>query len=262
MGVVRRFFSRIRESQPWRSVFRGDWPRTRAEGIRTVLANFFLHLHPPTIRPHALKLRYTWCMGGICFFLFLVEVITGIFLMFYYHPSIELVYADMQELASAVAFGRVMRNLHRWAGHAMVIAVWLHMLRVFLTGSYKKPKEFNWVIGVGLLTGTMFLAFTGYLLPWDQLSMWAVTVGSKMAGAVPFLGAEGPGAGWLDLGGYELISSSSDARYLLLGSSAVGPAALLRFYVLHCIAVPFVVTVLCAVHFWRVRRDGGISGPL
>jgi quinol-cytochrome oxidoreductase complex cytochrome b subunit len=146
--------------------------------------------------------------------------------------------------------------MHRWSAHAMVIAVWLHMFRVFMTGSYKAPREFNWVIGVNLLVMTLMLSFTGYLLPWDQLSIWAVTVGTNMGRATPLLGHEGPFA---DLIG---VNARYDARALLTAGRLVGPATLLRFYVLHCIFIPVIAAVLMIVHFWRVRKDGGISGPL
>jgi quinol-cytochrome oxidoreductase complex cytochrome b subunit len=200
-------------------------------------------------------------MGGLTFFLFLVEVVTGILLMFYYHPTAELAYRDIQGLRAHVTLG-LLRELHRWGAHAMVIAIWLHMLRVFLTGSYKPPREFNWTVGVILLVLTLLLSFTGYLLPWDQLAMWAITVGSNMARATPFLGYEGPGAQLLAIGDVPLIHSGSDARFGLLAGTFVGPNAILRFYVLHCVALPVVVTILIAVHFWRIRKDGGISGPL
>ena len=144
----------------------------------------------------------------------------------------------------------------------MIITVWLHMMRVFMTGSYKPPREFNWNVGVILLVLTMLLSFTGYLLPWDQLAMWAITVGSNMARATPFAGNEGPGASFLQIGGFPLVHSGDDARFFLLAGTFVGPNALLRFYVLHCVFLPVIVTVLLAVHFWRVRKDGGISGPL
>ncbi|HJQ80172.1 MAG TPA: cytochrome b N-terminal domain-containing protein, partial [Lacipirellulaceae bacterium] len=161
----------------------------------------------------------------------------------------------------------IMREIHRWGAHAMVITVWLHMYRVFLTGSYKPPREFNWVIGVILLLLTLLLSFTGYLLPWDQLAVWAITVGSNMARATPVLGQEGPGhqllnPDLLSLGGYPMITSGTDARFALLGARNVGEETLNRFYILHCIAIPLAVALLLAIHFWRVRKDGGISGPL
>lgn len=143
----------------------------------------------------------------------------------------------------------------------MVILVMLHMFRVFMTGSYKPPREFNWVVGVLLLVLTFLLSFTGYLLPWDQLSIWAVTVGTNMARATPLLGHEGPFAAQMqELTG--LVTPRYDARSLLTAGTVVGAPTLLRFYVLHCIFIPIVAAVLMIVHFWRVRKDGGISGPL
>jgi quinol-cytochrome oxidoreductase complex cytochrome b subunit len=144
----------------------------------------------------------------------------------------------------------------------MVIAVWLHMFRVFMTGSYKPPREFNWNVGVILLVLTLLLSFTGYLLPWDQLAIWAITVGSNMARATPLLGHEGPGAALLSLGGQKLIHVGSDARFALIAGRTIGGGTLLRFYVLHCVGIPLVAAFLIAVHFWRVRKDGGISGPV
>ena len=132
--------------------------------------NFVLHLHPATVPKHALRPRYTWCMGGITSFLFLVEVVTGVLLMFHYRPTAASAYRDMLDLRDTVPFGDVLRGIHRWGGHAMVISVLLHMYRVFLTGSYKPPRQFNWCIGVLLLLLTLLFSFTGYLLPWDQLS--------------------------------------------------------------------------------------------
>jgi quinol-cytochrome oxidoreductase complex cytochrome b subunit len=146
--------------------------------------------------------------------------------------------------------------MHRWSAHAMVITVMLHMFRVFLTGSYKPPRQFNWGIGVILLLLTFLLSFTGYLLPWDQLAIWAVTVGTNMARSVPLQGSEGPFSNYLGL------RPDNDIRFILLGGTQVGEPTLLRFYVGHCIFLPFIAATLMAVHFWRVRKDGGISGPV
>ncbi|MHB8903282.1 MAG: cytochrome b N-terminal domain-containing protein [Thermoguttaceae bacterium] len=252
---------RIRQSQVWKSIFRHGPPTDRRNRVVVILTNLILHLHPVSIPQHAVQLSYTWCMGGITFFLFVVETVTGVLLMFYYRPTVEWAYNDMLALRDVVSWG-VLRELHRWGAHAMVIAVMLHMLRVFLTGSYKPPREFNWVIGVGLLVMTLLLSFTGYLLPWDQLSMWAITVGSNMARAAPLVGSEGPAQQLLTVGGVDLVTSGSDTRFFLLGASQVGEETLVRFYVLHCVAIPLVAAFGMGVHFWRVRKDGGISGPL
>ena len=249
------------ESQVWKSIFRTGVPVTRRQRMMGVLNSVFLHLHPVRLPKHAVKIKYTWCMGGLSFFLFLVLTISGILLMFYYRPTVEYAYTDIMDLSEQVPLG-IMREIHRWGAHAMVIAVWLHMFRVFMTGSYKPPREFNWVVGVLLLFLTLFLSFTGYLLPWDQLAIWAITVGANMARATPCLGHEGPGAALLSIGDINLVTMSSDVRFGLLGGRFVGEGALLRFYVLHCIAVPFIIMIFMAIHFWRVRKDGGISGPV
>jgi cytochrome b6 len=252
---------KVTETQVWKSVFRHPMPTDRRNRVVVMLTNFFLHLHPVSVRKQGIALSYTWCMGGTTFFLFLVETVTGVLLMFYYRPTLEHAYNDILALRDVTTLG-ILRELHRWGAHAMVIAVWLHMYRVFLTGSYKPPREFNWVVGVLLLVLTLLLSFTGYLLPWDQLAIWAITVGSNMARATPFLGHEGPGAQLLRLGDVPLIHAADDARFALLGGTFVGEGALLRFYVLHCVGLPLGIAVLMAVHFWRVRKDGGISGPL
>ena len=243
------------KTQLFKSMFRvkhDDSERSRALGV---LTNVFFHLHPAKINRDAVRYSYTWGMGGITFYLFIVLTFTGILLMFYYHPTKVQAYRDIIYLMSDVPFGKLLRNMHRWAAHLMVITVWLHMFRVFLTGSYKKPREFNWCVGVVLLVFTLLLSFTGYLLPDDQLGFWAVTVGTGMAKATPLLGTEGP------LGAQLHMTPYNDVRFALLGGSIVDSNALLRAYIWHCIAIPTILLILLVVHFWRVRKDGGISGP-
>src|SRR3989441_7703478 len=243
-----------RTSQVWKSIFRHGKPVDPRNRSLAVLSNVFLHLHPVRIRKSGLRMRFTWCMGGTTFFLFLVLTFTGLMLMFYYRPTVEYARADIVDLRAQIPFG-VMREIHRWGAHAMVITVWLHMLRVFLTGSYKPPREFNWNVGVILLVLTLLLSFTGYLLPWDQLAMWAITVGSNMARATPFAGHEGPFGAQLGMTPY------NDVRFGLLGGSIVDANALLRSYIWHCIGIPIIASIFMVLHFWRVRKDGGISGP-
>ncbi len=251
---------KIRNSQLWKSIFRHPAPVDRRGRILAVLSNFVLHIHPVSIQKHAIRPSFTWYMGAITFYLFVIETITGVLLMFYYRPTLEWAYNDMLALRDVVSLG-ILREIHRWGAHAMVITVWLHMYRVFLTGSYKPPREFNWVIGVILLVLTLLLSFTGYLLPWDQLSMWAITVGSNMARAVPLVGHEGPGQQLLSVGGVDMITRGSDSRFALLGARVVGEETLNRFYVLHCVAIPLLAAFLIGLHFWRIRKDGGMSGP-
>jgi quinol-cytochrome oxidoreductase complex cytochrome b subunit len=171
--------------------------------------------------------------------LFILLVFTGALLMLYYRPSAAQAYSDMKDLQFVISSGQFLRNVHRWAAHAMVALVFLHMLRVFYTGSYQPSKEFNWVIGVVLLVFTVLLSYTGYLLPWDQLSYWGISVGTNMVRAVPF------GIG-------------DKLSFLLLGGNNVGENALVRFYVLHCFILPVAAVVLMGIHFWRIRKDGGV----
>jgi len=231
----------IVSSQFWKSIFRVGIPNTNRKRVLAMLGNVVLHLHPVKTRKSGVKMRYTWCAGGVTFFLFLVLTFTGLLLMFYYRPTVEYAFVDILDLREQVPFG-IMREVHRWGAHAMVISVWIHMFRVFMTGSYKPPREFNWVIGVVLLMLTLLLSFTGYLLPWDQLALWAVTVGTNMMGYTPVLGEQ--------------------VRFVLLGGKEISGDTLIRWYVLHVLMLPFVIVIFMAIHFWRVRKDGGISGPL
>ena len=235
-------WQRVVKSSLWRSIFRHGYPDSRKNQSLAVFTNVFLHLHPVKVRRHALAIPYTWCMGGLSFFLFLALTLTGVLLMFYYRPTTEWAYQDIKDLETVVVFGQILRNMHRWAAHGMVITVFLHMIRVFYTGSYKPPREFNWVIGTILWVITLLLSFTGYLLPWDQLALWAITVGTNMVGSTPMIGA--------------------DILFLLRGSLEVSGNTLLRFYVLHVVGLPLIAGFLMAIHFWRIRKDGGISGPL
>jgi menaquinol-cytochrome c reductase cytochrome b subunit len=232
----------IRNSRIFKSVFRYSYPADRRNRIMTVAKNVFLHLHPNSVPRGAIRVTYTWCLGGLSFMLFLILTVTGVLLMFYYVPSVGRAYQDIKDLETIVTFGMLMRNMHRWSAHGMVISVFLHMCRVFYTGSYKPPREFNWVVGVILFVITLLLSFTGYLLPWDQLAFWAITVGSNIGGAAPFLGPQ--------------------TTVLLLGDLEISQNTLIRFYTLHVIALPLILSLLLAVHFWRVRQDGGISQPL
>lgn len=250
MGKLKEW---IAGAQVWKSIVRHGYPDTRKNQLLTVLSNVFLHIHPASINRNYIRIRHTWCMGGISFLLYFLLVVTGILLMFYYRPTVEFAYKDIQDLHYSVAFGEFLRNMHRWTAHGMVFTVIAHMSIVFYTGSYKPPREFNWLVGVLLLTMTLFLSFTGYLLPWDQLSFWAVTVGTSMIKAFPFIGSEGP---------FSLLNSESDIGFLLMGGRTIGQNALLRFYVLHIALVPLFIAILMMVHFWRVRKDGKLDRKL
>ena len=239
----------------FKSVIRHKLDQSPRNRTLAVVGNVFLHLHPPTINRDAVRYNYTWGMGGLTFWLFIVLTITGVWLMFYYRPTKADAFNDIMYLANEVPFGKILRNMHRWAAHLMVIFVWFHMLRVFMTGSYKPPREFNWCVGVILMKFTLLLSFTGYLLPDDQLGMWAVTVGTNMARATPLVGHEGP------LGPQIGANAFNDVRFALLGGSIVDSNAILRAYIWHCIGIPIVLSIFLIVHFWRIRKDGNISGP-
>jgi quinol-cytochrome oxidoreductase complex cytochrome b subunit len=231
-GVI----ARLQRSDWWRSMFRHpqlDTPRGRA---LQSFSNFFLHLYPVKVPTRVLRLRYSFRLGFIAVVLFGILTVTGVYLMFVYTPSPSAAYGDMQHLKTSVGFGQLIRNVHRWSAHLMVLVVFLHMVRVFYAGAYKKPREFNWVIGVMLLLLTLAFSFTGYLLPWDQLSYWAVTVGTNLVHYVPVLG--------------------HTLQNLLIGGDQIGPSTLLRFYALHVAVLPGLLAMMVAVHIWRVRKDG------
>ncbi len=228
----------LRATRVWRSVFRSGSGESNLHRVLAIQQNIFLHLFSAKVRRRALEFAPTWYLGALTFVTFLILVITGILLMLYYHPSVPQAYADMKDLQFVVSSGVFLRNLHRWSAHAMVFLVFAHMFKVFYRGAYRPPREFNWVIGVFLLLVTLLLSYTGYLLPWDQLAYWAVTVGSNIASAVPLLGHK--------------------IRFLLLGGNLVNANALLRFYVLHCMILPLAALALIGIHFWRIRKDGGL----
>jgi quinol-cytochrome oxidoreductase complex cytochrome b subunit len=236
-GWLKQFWSNL-----YRSIFRyGKIPQDAEGQSYAVFNNLFLHIHPVKVSRHSLKFSYTFGLGIIAAILFLTLTFTGVWLMFYYFPSATEAYNRMLDLRSSVDFGFVLRNVHKWAAEAMVVVVIFHMARVFFTGGYKPPREFNWMIGVVLLLLTLGLSFTGYLLPWDQLAFWAITVGTSIVGYAPIIG--------------------EPLRKFLLGGDTVGQEALIRFYVLHVVILPGLMVIFMAIHFWRIRKDGGLSHP-
>jgi quinol-cytochrome oxidoreductase complex cytochrome b subunit len=219
-----------------------------------VFGNVFLHLHP--VRTHRWSLRWsaTWGLGIAAVSCFFVLVVTGVLLMFYYKPYPDAAYLSIKDIHFVVPTGRFIRNIHRWSGNIMVVVVLLHMARVFYTAAYRTPREFNWVIGMGLLVTTLGLSFTGYLLPWDQLAYWAITIGANIAQS-PREVTDALGiTEWFDVGGLQ--------KLILLGSEEVGEEALIRFYLFHVMVLPLVLVALMSVHFWRIRKDGGLARPV
>ncbi len=239
-----------------RRIFRHGLPRTPADALQLPRRSVFWHLHPSRMPAHRMRVRFSFCLGGISFLLFLATAVSGALLMIYYRPAVETAYGDILDLQYTVFLGGFVRNVHRWAGHGIVITVVLHMLRVFYTGCYKAPREFNWIVGVGLLMIVFALAFTGYLLPWDQISYWGTRIGTNLLHAVPVLGADGPFGDQLGL------RPDGDVAYLLLGDADLGRRALIRFYSLHVFILPLVAAILLSVHFWRVRKDGKLAMKL
>lgn len=235
------------------SLVRQGPPVTDRSRSQAVFSNVFLHLHSTRTHVRTLRFTTTMAMGMATLSFFLVLVVTGILLMVYYKPSVDLAYQSMKDIHFVVPTGRVIRNVHRWAAHLMVVTVFLHMARVFYTGSYRKPREFNWVMGMGLFVMTLALSFTGYLLPWDQLAFWAITIGANIAASPRELTDALHITGFVDPGGFQ--------KRLLLGASEVGEEALIRFYLLHVMVLPLVTVALLAVHFWRIRKDGGLGRP-
>jgi quinol-cytochrome oxidoreductase complex cytochrome b subunit len=227
---------RLARTELYAAVVRHPSPTTPRGRAMTSFHNFFLHVYPVKVPRKMLSWRSTLRLGFIATVLFTILFISGMYLMFFYHPSVPEAYFDMHALRTSIAFGQFVRNIHRWSAHLMVVAVLLHLLRVFYAGAYRRPRQFNWLIGVVLLLLTLGLSFTGYLLPWDQLAYWAITVGTNIAGYVPILG--------------------DTARKVLLGGPDVGGNALLRFYVLHIYVLPTLVMLFLSVHIWRVRKDG------
>jgi len=229
----------------------GRLPQTDRERSQSTFHNLFLHTQSVRVHRNSLRFAYSFGLGLILVASFVVLTITGILLMVYYKPSTELAYQSVKDLHFVVPAGRFIRNIHRWAAHLMVAAVFLHMARVFFTGSYKRPREFNWLIGLALLVVTLGLSFTGYLLPWDQLAYWAITIGSNIASSPREVTDALNITRWFDVGGLQ--------KQLLLGANFVGEEALIRFYVLHVAFLPLVIAALMGVHMWRVRKDGGLS---
>ena len=182
--------------------------------------------------------KATLGLGVMTLTLFVALALSGVLLMIYYVPTPGEAYTSTQDLEYAVTFGAFLRALHRWAGHAMVLTAFLHLLRVSFTGAYFR-RELNWTIGLGLFLLTLGLAFTGYLLPWDQLAFWAVSVSANMLDYIPWVG------GFL--------------KKILLGGREVGQAALIRFYMLHVAFLPGLMLGLAVLHVWRVRKDGGLA---
>jgi quinol-cytochrome oxidoreductase complex cytochrome b subunit len=219
----------------WRSTVRGEAAPRPNPRMRVHNNSFWYHIRPRALPLEATAWYYTFGLGWLATFFFVLESVTGLVLMVYYTPSPTQAYPDMLRILSDVPLGRLMRNMHRLGAHFMVAIVVLHMLRTYITASYKAPRQFIWFTGVILLLTTLLLSFSGYLLPWDQLAYWAVTIGSSMAEAGPLIGPA--------------------TNLLLRGAPDVGGGTLLRFYLLHIFLLPIVAILLISVHYYAVRKQ-------
>ena len=228
-------FKRFKDSIYTRSIN----PKNERDKIQVIFQSFILHLHPTMIPERSLKLSVTWGLGGMAALLFVIQALTGILLRFVYQPFPGKAYDSIVYMKSEIFFGELVRNIHHWSGTFLVLIVFLHLLRVYFTGAYNERRQFNWVLGVFLLILVVFSNFTGYLLPWDQLAFWAITVSTSMLSYIPFIGDS-------------LVE-------MVRGGSEVGESTLLIFYNFHSGIFPILMLLVMGFHFWRVRKAGGVA---
>ncbi len=202
-----------------------------------MLREVVTHLFPRLVRRSDLRIGYTFCLGGLAFTSFLTLGLSGVLLLFYYAPSPERAHGSIQFLESAVWGGAYLRSLHRVASHALLVLIALHALRVILTGAFLHPRRTNWMVGCGLLSLAVLGAYTGYLLPMDQLAYWATQTGMELVRALPF---------------------GDSLRALLVPDEVGGPLSLLRFYALHVVVIPLLILSLAMLHFFMIRRQKGL----
>jgi cytochrome b-561 len=233
------------ESLKGRRLFWSYSPESPRESSESVVKNFLLHVFPAYVSKKGISLLSTFWLGTITWTLFLILTVSGVVLMFLYVPSVERAYQTMKDLEFVVSYGPIIRSIHRLAAHGMVAFAFLHLVRVWYTKAYKSSRaqggirEINWLIGIVLFVLTLALSYSGYLLPWDQLAYWAVVIGANVAQSSPFIGDK--------------------LREVLIGGTEIGQNTLIRFYILHCVALPIILAIVGAYHMWRVRRDGGLA---
>ncbi|UCD91269.1 MAG: cytochrome b N-terminal domain-containing protein [Desulfobacterales bacterium] len=216
-------------------------PKSEQERKRYLLKNLILHFRPATIPEKTLKFSLTWGLGGMAVILVLLQFGTGLLLKFVYEPTPVGAYTSILMLQNEVVFGQLIRNMHHWSANLLVLIVFMHMLRVFFTNAFHPPRQFNWIVGLGLFSLVLIANFTGYLLPYDQLAYWAVTVSTGMLEYIPGLGVH--------------------LQEMVRGGSDIGPATLSIFFAIHTALVPFGLIILMAFHFWRTRKAGGLVIP-
>ena len=202
------------------------------------ISNILLHLHPVAVNEESISFSRTFGLGGMAALLIVIQFITGILLRFYYEPFPQKAYDSILILHNNVLFGQLIRNIHHWSGVFLVLIVFLHLIRVFLTGAYQSPRQINWIIGLILFALVIFSNFTGYLLPWDQLAYWAVTVSTSILQYIPLAG--------------------NSLREFVISGTEVNAETLIVFYTFHTAVLPILLLLLMAYHFWRVRKSGGV----
>ena len=214
---------------------------TDSEKYRRLFKSLIFHFRPRKVPERTLDLTLTWGLGGMALVLIFLLFGTGLLLKFTYQPFPGRAYESILHLQQNVLFGQLIRNIHHWSANILLIVVFFHFLRVFFTGAFHAPRQLNWIIGLGLFLLVLLSSFTGYLLPWDQLSFWAITICTGMLDYVPAAGL------WL--------------QKLIRGGSEVGPSTLANFYAIHTAILPAALIVLMPFHFWRIRKAGGLVIP-
>lgn len=209
--------------------------------MRVVANSLILHVRPARVPAKALRYTHTFGLGGMALVLFLMLISTGVLMVFVYEPSPERAYQSILFMQQETLFGRLIRGIHYWSANLLIGVAVLHMLRVFLTGAFHGPRQSNWTIGLSVLFLILLSGFTGYLLPWDQISYWAITICTEMMGYLPGFG--------------------QTLQRVILGGTEIGSATVINFYALHTIVVPFLLAMLMTWHFWRVRLAGGVVVP-
>jgi len=226
----------------WKSVFTGPLvPRTDRERRKFVRGFFLLHFRPIQLPSRTLRWTHTFGLGGSALVLVLLLVLTGLLLMFSYQPTPERAWGSIVDLQEGSLFGPLVRSIHHWSANLLVVVALLHLLRVFFTGGFRNGREFNWLVGLFALAFVLGQNFTGYLLPWDQRAYWAVTISTGMVEYLPLLG---PGL-----------------KEAVRGGSDIGGSTLTAFYALHTTLVPALIFGSLGLHFWRVRKAGGVVIP-
>jgi quinol-cytochrome oxidoreductase complex cytochrome b subunit len=227
----------------WRSIFPDPlFPPSGLGKKRFLLKNLILHFRPLSVPEKTLEFSLTWGLGGMAVILVIMQLASGLLLKFIYEPSPVAAYSSIHVIQDDIAFGQLIRNMHHWCANLLVLMAFLHMLRVYFTSAFLPPKQFNWIIGWGLFGLILLANLTGYLLPYDQLAYWAVTVSTGMLEYIPIIGVR--------------------LQEMIRGGTEIGPASLRIFYALHTAILPAVLIFFMAFHFWRIRKAGGLVIPV